>query len=136
MRLNEGEVLCRRGDPIDTLFYVAKGTITLKEDESSMQNGNMIGLAGLFSSDGVHPSTAVCDTECEVYALSRTGIHELLDAAPEAASAFSQVVMSKFNERRRRDSTQRAVEPGVPDRASADSERDSVSWHPRQQWMH
>jgi len=136
MRLNRGEVLCRKGDPIDALYYVAKGTIALSEDESSVRDGNMIGLAGLLSPGGVHPSTAVCDTECEVYALSRAGIRELLEAAPEAASAFSQVIISELDERRGRDRDHRAGERGVPDRASPDPGQEPVSWHPRQQWMH
>lgn len=75
-RKSAGEVLFRKGDPADVMYYIAKGRISLQELDKTAETGDIVGEIGIFSPEKQRTASAVCETDCEICSLSADTIQK------------------------------------------------------------
>ena len=69
-RRRAGEILFKRGDAADCLYFLHKGRVTLGELHSTMEEGELFGEVGVFSRSNVRTSSARCETDAVLFKLS------------------------------------------------------------------
>lgn len=72
-----GDVLFRRGEAADRLFYVASGEVKMAEIGQRIGPGELIGEIGLFSPEKKRTQTIVCETDSELYDMTDEMIFQL-----------------------------------------------------------
>lgn len=123
-RLDKGDVIFKRGDHADALYYVSKGRILLPEVGILVEEGGIVGEFGMFSPRREHAATAVCETDCEVYSLSAAKIQELCHHNP----AFSHGLLHLITERFLQDLEKHPVEHAKQSRCGWVSEGVAIKW--------
>ncbi len=79
----EDQVLFRKGDAADRLYYIKEGRVLLPEIDSTLDAGAVIGEIGLFSPDGRRTTSAVCSGACVVMGITADRVYELYHQNPE-----------------------------------------------------
>jgi CRP-like cAMP-binding protein len=102
-----GEVLFRKGDVADKIFYVASGTLKLQDIDHIIGQGELIGEIGLFSAEKVRTMTVRCETDCELYQMTDEQIYRLYYQNPKLGFFFMRLIV----ERLLRDVKRRTSEP-------------------------
>jgi CRP/FNR family transcriptional regulator, cyclic AMP receptor protein len=82
-RIAVGEVLFRRDDPGDRLYYVVSGRIRFPEIDVSIGAGTMFGEIAFFTHDGLRTQSAVAETECELLSIGGDQLKQLYFQNPE-----------------------------------------------------
>ena len=82
-RAAAGEVLFRKGDMADGLFYVAGGQLKIPDTGRTIGTDELIGEIGLFSPDRKRTQTVVCDTDTELYYMTDEMIFQLYYQHPK-----------------------------------------------------
>jgi CRP-like cAMP-binding protein len=65
-----GEVLFRKGEPSNEMFYIRSGVIRLPEVDKMIGDGEIIGEISMFSPSKQRTTTALCETDGELLRLS------------------------------------------------------------------
>jgi CRP/FNR family cyclic AMP-dependent transcriptional regulator len=94
----EGEVLFRKGDAADQMFYIQKGVLRLEEIAREARPGDLIGEMGIFSPYKERTSTGVCEEELEAYCINDEKIIELYYQNPSFGLYLIQLVTKRFVE--------------------------------------
>lgn len=76
-RVNAGTTLFRKGDLAEEMLYLQSGQIRLVEVDKSLEAGALFGEIGLFARDSRRSLSAVCETECELYSMTRERLYLL-----------------------------------------------------------
>jgi hypothetical protein len=92
----KAEILFRKGDEADSIYYVAAGELWLKEINIFVPAGEVIGEIGLFSPDRIRTATAVCAKDCDLYVLSAHKIHEHYYQNPAFAFAVLRLITARL----------------------------------------
>jgi CRP-like cAMP-binding protein len=82
-RRGKGDVLFKKGDPADRLYYLAKGEVRLPDVGESITDGGTFGEVGLFATASARTSTAVCAGDCQLYTIKRDKALELYYQNPK-----------------------------------------------------
>ncbi|MGH8728295.1 MAG: LuxR C-terminal-related transcriptional regulator [Burkholderiales bacterium] len=69
-RFKRNELLFRKGDAGNEMYYVSLGTVNLEEIEVAIESGNLFGEIGLFAPRNERTWTARCKTDGELLAMS------------------------------------------------------------------
>jgi len=109
LEVNRGEAVFSRGDSADSIDYLASGTIVLPEANVKVETGGTVGLKDLLSGRAIRSSSAVCETDCELYELSRAAISKLPDR--ERASRTGGAIMPRSDEKSRKKKKKRVGAP-------------------------
>lgn len=80
--LRQGDVVFRKGEYVDALYYIAEGRVSLIEAGVTAEKGNFIGEIGIMCSREEHIVTGVCETNCELLSLSGAKLRELCHEEP------------------------------------------------------
>ena len=91
-----GEVLFRRGDTADRIFYLARGELRLEEIGEPVRAGAVIGEIGLFSPDRKRTQTVSCATDGELYEMTEEMIFRLYYQNPKLGFYFIRVVAARL----------------------------------------
>jgi CRP/FNR family cyclic AMP-dependent transcriptional regulator len=70
--LKAGDILVRKGDEADRMFYLMRGNVEIQEIGKVVGPGTLVGEIGVFARNRTRMATVVCDTDCEVYELSES----------------------------------------------------------------
>jgi CRP/FNR family cyclic AMP-dependent transcriptional regulator len=97
-RFKAGEVLFHKGDKADRMFYLAKGSLEIRELGKVVGPGSVVGEIGVFARDRARMATVVCSTDCEVYELSESKAKELYYQDPSFGYAVLQIIISRLLE--------------------------------------
>ena len=76
-RLRAGQVLFRKGDAADHLFFLAAGRIEFVEIGQIMEAGRLFGEIAFFAPDKCRSLTARCVTDCQVLRIDETTFRQL-----------------------------------------------------------
>jgi len=68
--IRKGEVIFRKGDAGNELYYLQRGRVVLEEIGVEMGEGDMFGEIGLFAPDRARTCTARCATDVDLFCLS------------------------------------------------------------------
>ena len=91
-----GEVLFRRGEAADRLFYVASGDVRMAEIGQRVGPGELIGEIGLFSPEKKRTQTVVCVTDSELYDMTDEMIFQLYYQNPKLGFFLMRLVAERL----------------------------------------
>jgi len=91
-----GEVLFRRGEAADRLFYVASGDVRMAEIGQRIGPGELIGEVGLFSPEKKRTQTIVCETDSELYDMTDEMIFQLYYQNPRLGFYLMRLVAGRL----------------------------------------
>jgi CRP/FNR family cyclic AMP-dependent transcriptional regulator len=97
-RFKAGEVLFHKGDKADRMFYLANGSLEIRELGKVVGPGSVVGEIGVFARDRARMATVVCSTDCAVYELSESKAKELYYQDPSFGYAVLQIIISRLLE--------------------------------------
>lgn len=129
LEMNRGETVFARGDPAGSIYYLAGGTIALPEANVKVETGGTVGLEDLLSGRGVRDSSAVCETDCELFELSSAAISELPDRDREGGAAFLHAIAGQIKTRSRLGCGKQSWEtPAIGAMRQHDARKPTMSW--------
>ena len=76
-RLKAGEVLFRKGDAADHLYFLAEGRIEWVEIGQTMEPGMLFGEIAFFAPDKRRSLTARCVTDCNILRIDEMTFKQL-----------------------------------------------------------
>jgi len=76
-RLKPGDVLFRKGDTADHLYFLAEGRIEFVEIGEAMEPGSLFGEIAFFAPDKRRTLTARCTTDCTVLRIDEATFQQL-----------------------------------------------------------
>ena len=92
----KADVLFRKGDKADKFYYIEKGSVRLPEIEITLGPGEIIGEIEIFSLFKERTTSAVCETDLTVLALSDHKVLELHYQNPEFALYLGRMVIQRL----------------------------------------
>jgi hypothetical protein len=81
--IKRGEVLFRRGDPADRLYFLADGRLEVVEKSGTIEAGRMFGEIAFFAPEGRRTATVRCIDPGAVLSIDETTFKQLLFQNPE-----------------------------------------------------
>ena len=75
--VNAGEVLMRKGDEADRMYYLVNGQMKVCELGKIVEPGAILGEIGIFARDQKRIATVICVTNCELYEMSAAKAKQL-----------------------------------------------------------
>ena len=97
-----GEVLFRRGDAADEMFYVLGGAVRLVELDKSLGPGAMLGEISMFAPRRERTATAVCDTDVDLLSLTSEKVMQLYYQNPRFGFHVVRLITARLIENLRR----------------------------------
>lgn len=91
-----GDVLFRKGDKADEIFYVASGRLRLEHVDHFIGAGELVGEIGLFSPRKARTHTVICDTDCELYHMTDEQIYRLYYQNPKLGFYFLHLIVERL----------------------------------------
>ena len=76
-RHQNGSTVFAKGDRADKLYFIEQGRILFPELGKGLPSGGFFGEVGLFAPQGVRSASAVCEGDCQLYAITRDKVLEL-----------------------------------------------------------
>ena len=95
-RCRRGDVLFRKGDTADAMFYVVTGGFRLLEIDLPRGGGDIVGELGLLAPDNQRTQTMVCEQEGEILAIRYDEVRELFFQNPDFGFYFMQLAASRL----------------------------------------
>lgn len=92
-----GEVLFRKGDRSDAIYYIVRGKFSLPEIGIEVGPGAILGEIGLFSADHRRMCTARCDSDSELLSASATDAMRLYYQDPEFATYLTCLITRRLH---------------------------------------
>jgi CRP/FNR family cyclic AMP-dependent transcriptional regulator len=71
------DMIFRKGDISDKLFYIAEGKVGIDEYGVELETGGLFGEIGLFSDDRTRTASARCVTDCRLFSLTEQQFKQL-----------------------------------------------------------
>jgi CRP/FNR family cyclic AMP-dependent transcriptional regulator len=93
---NAGEVLFRKGDTADSMFYIASGELRMEGVDQRLGAGELIGEIGLFSPDRKRTQTIICNTDGELYRMTDEMMYRLYYQNPKLGFYFMRLIVSRL----------------------------------------
>ena len=99
-RLKAGQVLINKGDKADLMYYLANGTMEIREIGKIVGPGAVLGEIGTFARDQKRMATVACVSDCELYVLSERKAKELYFQDRSFGLAVLQLIIARLLENR------------------------------------
>ena len=94
----EGDVLFKKGDQSDKLYYIKTGTILLLEINIRVGENNIIGEMGLFRASKERTVSAVCENDVELYSITHDKLFHLYNLDPSIGLYLIQLITHRLIE--------------------------------------
>jgi CRP/FNR family transcriptional regulator, cyclic AMP receptor protein len=91
-----GDVLFHKGDPADTMFYVASGRFRLAELDVEILPRQVVGELGFLAPDNRRTQTLVCTETGEVLTITYQKVKELYYQNPQFGFYFLQLTSERL----------------------------------------
>ncbi len=96
VKQRKGSELFARGEPAEIMYYIARGAIRIIEIDRVCHAGDLIGEIALFSPERRRTATAVCETDCVLFALTGKKATELYLEHPEFGLFLVRLITSRL----------------------------------------
>ena len=106
--LKAGEVVFRKGEPANEMFYISRGRVSIPEIGFSMGVGEIFGEIGLFMPDRARTLTVAAEEETQVYAISQASVNRLYFQNPQFAFLILRMVAQRLDADRKRPNASQA----------------------------
>lgn len=91
-----GDVLFRRGERSDSLFYIRSGRVRLAEFDVCLEDGGLLGEIGIFSPGHARTCTAMCETPTSLFRLSSEQAERLYIENPRFAYHVVKLIAARL----------------------------------------
>ncbi len=91
-----GDVLFEKGDPVDSLYYLAEGLVEIEGQDVTVPAGNIFGEMAFFNSTAVRMATVRCVEDTVVYELNEKRFTRLQYEDPQFAMAVMRLVTKRL----------------------------------------
>jgi CRP-like cAMP-binding protein len=91
-----GDVLFRKGDPADHLYFLAEGRIEFVEIGVTIDPGTMFGEIAFFAPDKRRTGTARCATACTVLTIDESTLNQLYYQNPDFGFQLMALVAGRL----------------------------------------
>jgi len=92
----KGDVVFRKGDNADKMFYLQKGLVRLEELGAFITDGQMIGEIGIFSPHKKRTATVVCDADTMFLTIPENKVLQLYYQNPKFGIYLVQLIIRRF----------------------------------------
>jgi CRP/FNR family transcriptional regulator, cyclic AMP receptor protein len=94
---SKGDILFKKGDPADKMYYLCKGSVELEGKGMIVEKGNILGEMGIFSPLNERTDTARCiDEVMEIYSITEKGVKQLYFQNPEFGFYLVKLITGRF----------------------------------------
>jgi len=97
-RLKAGQVLVRKGEVADRLYYVVEGELVIEELRKVVGPGSVIGEIGVFAPNHRRMATVTGKTDCSLYELAEAKAKELYFQDRSFGYAVLQLIITRLLE--------------------------------------
>ena len=94
--IQAGDVLFEKGDPVDSLYYLAEGLVEIEGQDVTVPAGNIFGEMAFFNSSAVRMATVRCVEDTVVYELNEKRFTRLQYEDPKFAMAVMRLVTKRL----------------------------------------
>ena len=94
----KGDILFKKGDKADKMFYIKKGALKLIEINKIIGEDQVIGEMGIFSPSRERMATAVCEEDLEMYTMGKDEIVKLFSQDSSLALDLMHLSCERFIE--------------------------------------
>jgi hypothetical protein len=98
VRRAKGTTLFRKGEPAEILYYIADGRVRVLELDKSLNAGELVGEIAIFADNRERIATAVCETDCRLYAITGRKVVELAQQNPTFGFAVLRLIIARLLE--------------------------------------
>jgi CRP/FNR family cyclic AMP-dependent transcriptional regulator len=95
-RFHAGEMIFKRGDHADTLYYIASGQVELPEIQKTLWAGDVFGEVGLFTVDRRRTQTARATSDLELLWITADELKRLCERNPGLSLYFLRLVATRL----------------------------------------
>ncbi|KRS18608.1 Crp/Fnr family transcriptional regulator [Roseovarius indicus] len=94
--IQAGDVLFEKGDPVDSLYYIAEGLVEIEGQDVTVPAGNIFGEMAFFNSSAQRMATVHCVEDTVVYELNEKRFTRLQYEDPKFAMAVMRLVTKRL----------------------------------------
>jgi len=91
-----GDILFRKGDPADHLYFLAEGRVEIVEIGVLIEPGNMFGEIAFFAPDKRRTNTARCVGACTVLTIDESTVNQLYYQNPDFGFQLMALVAGRL----------------------------------------
>jgi CRP-like cAMP-binding protein len=95
-RWHKGDILFRKGDVADRLFYIVSGRFDLNEIDIDVGHGQLIGELGLLAPAHRRTQTCECVEEGEALVISYDSVRQLFFQNPKFGFYFMRLATQRL----------------------------------------
>ncbi len=93
---SRGQVVFRKGDVADTMFYIVSGKFLIPELGIYGQPGEFVGELGLLAPDGLRTQSFECVAKGDLLAIHYDQVHEMFFQNPDFGFYFLQLASARL----------------------------------------
>lgn len=94
--IDAGDVLFEKGDPVDSLYYLAEGAVEIEGQNVTVPAGNIFGEMAFFNSSAVRMATVRCVEDTVVYEVNEKRFTRLQYEDPKFAMSVMRLVTQRL----------------------------------------
>ena len=94
--IQSGDTLFEKGDPVDSLYYLAEGAVEIEGQNVTVPAGNIFGEMAFFNSSAARMATVRCVEDTVVYELNEKRFTRLQYEDPKFAMAVMRLVTKRL----------------------------------------
>lgn len=94
--IQAGDVLFEKGDPVDSLYYIAEGLVEIEGQDVTVPAGNIFGEMAFFNSSAQRMATVHCVEDTVVYELNEKRFTRLQYEDPKFAISVMRLVTKRL----------------------------------------
>ncbi|MEM7076616.1 MAG: cyclic nucleotide-binding domain-containing protein [Pseudomonadota bacterium] len=94
--INAGDVLFEKGDPVDSLYYLAEGAVEIEGQDVTVPAGNILGEMAFFNSSAARMATVRCVEDTVVYEVNEKRFTRLQYEDPKFAMSVMRLVTKRL----------------------------------------
>lgn len=94
--IRAGDVLFEKGDPVDSLYYLAEGRVEIEGQDVTVPAGNIFGEMAFFNSSAERMATVRCVEDTVVYEVNEKRFTRLQYEDPKFAMSVMRLVTKRL----------------------------------------
>jgi CRP-like cAMP-binding protein len=94
--IQAGNVIFKKGDPVDSLYYLAEGRVEIEDQNVSVTAGKIFGEMAFFNNSAARSATVRCLEDTVVYELNEKRFARLEYEDPKFAMAVMRTVTNRL----------------------------------------
>lgn len=96
VKRRKGTELFAKGDAAEIMYYIARGSVRVIEIDRVCRAGDLLGEIALFTPERRRTATAICETDCVLFALTGKKATELYLERPEFGLYLVRLITSRL----------------------------------------